>query len=69
MNGAGNAYVLSTYTGPADLRTMLVADMWNNILGPCLQDSPLALVAADFNLPGSVWTDESTFRGRLTRKF
>ena len=68
VNGGGNAYVLSTYTGPADLRTLSVDDMRNTILGPCLQDCPLALLAADFNLPGSVRTDESTIQGEINKK-
>lgn len=68
VNGAGGAYVLSTYTGPADLRTLSIDDMRATILGPCLQNSPLSLLAADFNLPGSVWTDETAIQGEINKK-
>jgi len=36
INGHGIAYNLSTYHGPADLRTMTVADVLAQIVDPCL---------------------------------
>jgi len=48
--GAGVAYNLSTYHGPADLRTMTAAKVLDQILNPCLQMGPITIENAKFNL-------------------
>jgi len=50
VNGHGVAYNLSTYHGPADLRTMTAAEVLAQIIDPCLQQGPITLENADFNL-------------------
>ena len=50
VNGHGIAYNLSTYHGPADLRTMTAAKVLAQIVDPCLQQGPITLENADFNL-------------------
>ncbi len=50
VNGHGVAYNLSTYHGPADLRTMTAANVLAQIVDPCLQMGPTTLKNADFNL-------------------
>ena len=49
-NGAGAAYVLSTYHGPAKIAAMSAREVSKTIIGPCLQRGPIALSGADFNL-------------------
>ncbi len=50
VNGHGVAYNLSTYHGPADLRTMTAAEVLAQIIDPCLQQGPITLKNVDFNL-------------------
>ena len=50
LNGHGVAYNLLTYHGPADLRTMTAAEVLTQIVNPCLQQGPITLENADFNL-------------------
>ncbi len=50
VNCHGVAYNLSTYHGPADLRTMTAANVLAQIVDPCLQMGPITLKNADFNL-------------------
>jgi hypothetical protein len=50
VNGHGVAYNLSTYHGPANLRTMTAAKVLSQIIDPCLQQGPITLENADFNL-------------------
>jgi hypothetical protein len=47
VNGHGAAYNLSTYHGPADLRTMTAAKVLAQIVDPCLQQGPITLENAD----------------------
>jgi hypothetical protein len=49
-NGAGGAYNLTTYHGPGDLRTMTAAKVLTQIVDPCLQQGPITLKNANFNL-------------------
>jgi hypothetical protein len=48
--GNSIAYNLSTYHGPADIRTMTAAEVLTEIVDPCLQMGPITLENADFNL-------------------
>lgn len=50
FNDGINPVELTTYTGPADLRTLTLDQMRTDILEPCLQDSPVLLRPSDFNL-------------------
>jgi hypothetical protein len=50
VNGVGVNYNLTTWHGTADLLTLSGADVCGLILGVCLQDGPIALLQADFNL-------------------
>ena len=68
VNGAGNPHVLSTYTGPADLRTLSTVEIHTIILGPCVQDHPVTLVTPDFNLPSVVRTNEVSMHAEITKK-
>ncbi len=43
INGNGIAYNLSTYHGPADIRTMTAAEVLTEIVDPCLQMGPITL--------------------------
>jgi hypothetical protein len=49
-NGAGGAYNLTTHHGPGNLRTMTAAKVLTQIVNPCLQQGPITLKNADFNL-------------------
>ena len=49
-NGNGVAYQLTTWHGAADLSTLNGDDVRTLILAPCLQDGPILLRPADFNL-------------------
>jgi hypothetical protein len=49
-NGAGGAYNLTTYHGPGNLRTMTAAKVLTQIIDPCLQQGPITLENANFNL-------------------
>lgn len=68
QNGLNQPYQLVTYTGPADLRLMSVEEVRRVILVPSLQDSPISLLTADFNLPGSVRTDSTAIVETITNK-
>ena len=50
INGAAAAYNLTTFHGAADLRTLLPADVQAQVLDLVLQDGPVMLTGADFNL-------------------
>jgi hypothetical protein len=50
VNGTGENYNLTTWHGTSNLSTLLSADVHNLILKACLQDGPIALLQADFNL-------------------
>jgi hypothetical protein len=49
-NGAGAAYVLMTYHGPADITLMTAKQVLVDIINPCLQRGPISLSRANFNL-------------------
>jgi hypothetical protein len=63
-NAAGNAYHLMTFTGPADLRTLSVADVKRTILDVTHQDAPYNLLKPVFNLT-SCGTDSTVIYGKL----
>jgi hypothetical protein len=69
-DGAGNAYNLLTFHGPADLRTMSPAEVQAQILNVTFQDGPVDLQPSKFNL-SSARTDSSEMRsdneGRIVR--
>ena len=49
-NGAGNAYNLTTFHGAQDLSTLSLEQVRTEILQVCMQDGPILLTPADFNL-------------------
>jgi hypothetical protein len=57
-DGAGNAYNLLTFHGPADLRTMSPAEVQAQILDVTFQDGPVDLQPSKFKL-SSARTDSS----------
>ena len=63
-NGAGAAYTLTSWIGPADLRTMAAAEVQRDILGYTHQDGPYDLLAPSFNLT-SCRTDSTAVYGEL----
>ncbi len=63
-NESGNAYRLTTFTGPADLRTLSVADVKRTILDATHQDAPYNLLEPVFNLT-SCRTDSMVIYGEL----
>ena len=63
-NAAGNAYRLTTFTGPANLRTLSVADVKYTILDATHQDAPYNLLEPVFNLT-SCRTDSTVIYGKL----
>ncbi len=51
VNGIGCTYNLMTWHGATNLATLLLsADICNLILRVCLQDGPIALLQANFNI-------------------
>ena len=67
INGNGVAYQLTTWHGAADLSTLSRDDVRTLILEPCLQDGPILLRPADFNL-GEVNIDPTTIRESISTK-
>jgi hypothetical protein len=49
-SGNGQAYILVTYAGPEDFRTLSPADVQLQILAACMLESPILLKASDSNL-------------------
>jgi hypothetical protein len=49
-NGNNQAYCLTTYLGPGDLRAIAAADFERDILAHALQDGPVDLLSPTFNL-------------------
>lgn len=49
-NGAGNVYNLTTFHGAQDLSTLSLEQVRTEILQVCMQDGPILLTPADFNL-------------------
>ena len=60
-DGAGTAYNLLTFHGPADLRTMSPAAVQVQLLDVTFQDGPVDLQPSKFNL-SSARTDSSEMR-------
>ena len=60
-NGAGGVYNLTTWHGTADLSTLTGDEVRQQILEPTLQDGPIALRPANFNL-GDANVDTSVIR-------
>jgi hypothetical protein len=66
-NGAGAAYVLTTYHGPADITSMTAEQILVDIINPCLQRGPISLSRANFNLQEAN-TDSTTIKDQLINK-
>ena len=66
-NGNGVAYQLTTWHGAADLSMLNGNDVRTLILAPCLQDGPILLRPADFNL-GEVNIESTTIRETIASK-
>ncbi len=66
-NGAGAAYVLTSYHGPADITLMTTKQVLINIINPCLQRGPISLSCANFNLQEAN-TDSTTVKDQLINK-
>jgi hypothetical protein len=66
-NGAGAAYVLTTYHGPANITAMTAEQVTNEIVNPCLQRGPISLSGADFNLQ-EAHTNSTTIKDQLVNK-
>jgi len=64
-NGAGNAYNLTTYIGPADLTTLSSEDVKRDILDETHQDGPFDLLEPSFLTPSTCRTDSTTIYGTL----
>jgi hypothetical protein len=62
------AYNLTTWHGIADLMTLTSNEVRTLILEPCLQDGPIALHPANFNL-GDANIDTVTVRKRFMQRF
>ena len=66
-NGAGAAYVLTTYHGLANITAMTAKQVTNKIINPCLQHGPISLSGADFNLQEAN-TNSTTIKDQLVNK-
>ena len=64
INGAGNPYRLTTFTGAADLRTLTVEAIKRDILDATHQDGPYDLLEPSFNLT-SCRTESTVTYGEL----
>ena len=64
-NGAGNAYNLTTYLGPADLTTLSSEDVKRDILDETHQDGPFDLLEPSFHTPSTCRTNSTTIYGNL----
>ena len=67
LNGHGAAYNLTTWHGAADLSLLPRDQVRTLILDRCLQDGPIALSPADFNL-GEANIDTVTLRASIHAK-
>jgi hypothetical protein len=67
-NGLGNPYQLTTWHGVANVRTLTAAQVRDEILMPCLRNSPILLATTNFNLPGIVRTSSNEINGEIKRK-
>jgi hypothetical protein len=66
-NGAGAAYVLMTYHGPANITMMTAQEVNDDIICLCLQRGPITLSGADFNLQEAN-IDSATVKDQLISK-
>jgi hypothetical protein len=66
-NGVGNAYVLTTFHGPSNIKLMTAAQVLAEIVNPCLQRGPISLSRADFNLQEAN-TDSTAIKDQLINK-
>ncbi len=64
VNGAGNPYCLTTFTGAADLRTLTTKTIQRDILDATHQDGPYDLLEPSFNLT-SCCTESTVTYGEL----
>jgi hypothetical protein len=64
INAAGTAYCLTTFNGPADLRTLTMDNVRLHILSATLQDTPYDLLEPVFNLT-SCRTNSTVIYGEL----
>ncbi len=64
VNGAGNPYRLTTFTGAADLRTLTTETIQRDILDATHQDGPYDLLEPSFNLT-SCRTESTVTYGEL----
>ncbi len=62
VNGTGDNYNLTTWHGAANLATLTLAQVCADILKPCLQDGPITLKAANFNLQDVQIDDTSVLK-------
>ena len=67
IDGLGNNYNLTTWHGVSDLSTLIADEVRTRLLEPCLQDRPIALRPADFNL-GDVNIDAASIRETIQAK-
>ena len=66
-DGVGNDYNLTTWHGVSDLTTLIADEVRARLLEPCLQDGPIALRPADFNL-GDANIDAGSIRETIQAK-
>ena len=66
-DGVGNDYNLTTWHGVSDLTTLIADEVRTRLLEPCLQDGPIALRPADFNL-GDANIDAGSIRETIQAK-
>ena len=66
-DGLGNEYNLTTWHGVSDLSTLSADEVRIRVLEPCLQDGPIALRPADFNL-GDANIDAGSIRETIQAK-
>jgi hypothetical protein len=64
VNGTGGGYKLTSWLGPADLRTLSTVDIQCKILDIMHQDGPFDILAPSFNLT-SCRTDSTSIYGEL----
>jgi len=66
-DGVGNNYYLTTWHGVADLSTLIADEVCHRLLEPCLQEGPIPLRPADFNL-GDANIDVGSIRETIQAK-
>jgi hypothetical protein len=66
-NGVGNAYILMTFLGPDNLRTLSPAKVKEQLLDKMLQDGPVELMPASFGLT-TAQTSSTGLRTEIDQK-